>query len=115
MKLRMSAILGKESGGERIDRGAVCGIGGLRVNSACPLRSLRLCGERNPLTDPQRAHNMRTLLKCIIGVVLVHTYRLHLRVFGLPSLSTRKFALPWMMFRLALTGESNYGHTAASS
>jgi len=25
------------------------------------------------LTDPQRTHNMRTLSKCVIGVVLVHT------------------------------------------
>jgi heme exporter protein D len=25
------------------------------------------------LTDPRRAHNMRALSKCIIGVVLVHT------------------------------------------
>jgi hypothetical protein len=40
----MSAILGKESGGERIDRGAVCGIGGLRVNSTSSLRlSAYLC------------------------------------------------------------------------
>ena len=94
----MSAILGKVSGGERIDRRAVCGKGRRRVKrpasnlncfSVQTLFSLCLCGDpaiqttetqrtqrlhrEMLLTDPQRAHNMRALSKGIIGVVLVHT------------------------------------------
>jgi hypothetical protein len=79
----------------------------------CAFASLR---EKNLLlTHTPQAHNMRTLSKGIISVVLVHTYSISFSIFGLPSLSTRSLHYPWMMFRSGpQTGEFNYGHPAAS-